>query len=232
MGVGFLLANPACSRSDQSCRYLHKGNAGWCSFLALARFLYVSTVRLSLAVSFRCSSLVPAGQAPPTAGYTVRGFFVCVYQQGFVSFGVMLLSVMSDLGGDFTSFQCQLSYHQVASSSCAFRTDMNFRIHPGWILFFPSVLDARMGGVGLSLACFFLVVRSFKISKALTFTISTHFKSFLLPDAFAGREGQTPPFKGWAHNAPALATTTLIFLQHTKFLKNFFLNSFAPANQF
>ena len=29
-----------------------------------------------------------------------------------------------------------------------------------------------MGGVGLSLVGFFLVVRSFKISKALTFTIS------------------------------------------------------------
>ena len=30
-----------------------------------------------------------------------------------------------------------------------------------------------MGGVGLSLACFFLVVCSFKIPKALTFTMST-----------------------------------------------------------
>jgi len=30
-----------------------------------------------------------------------------------------------------------------------------------------------MGGVGLSLVGFFLVVRSFKISKALTFAIST-----------------------------------------------------------
>jgi len=30
-----------------------------------------------------------------------------------------------------------------------------------------------MGGVGLSLVGFFLVVRSFKISKALTFTISS-----------------------------------------------------------
>jgi len=30
-----------------------------------------------------------------------------------------------------------------------------------------------MGGVGLSLVGFFLVVRSYKISKGLTFTIST-----------------------------------------------------------
>jgi hypothetical protein len=40
---------------------------------------------------------------------------------------------------------------------------MKFRIHPGWIRSFPSVLDAGMGGVGLSLARS-LVVRSFKIS--------------------------------------------------------------------
>ncbi len=31
-----------------------------------------------------------------------------------------------------------------------------------------------------------------------------------LSDAFAGREGQTPPFKGRAHAAPALCKTTLI----------------------
>ncbi len=30
-----------------------------------------------------------------------------------------------------------------------------------------------------------------------------------LSDAFAGRGGQTPPFKGWAHAAPALCKTTL-----------------------
>ncbi len=92
------------SRLGQPCRYLHKGNAGWCSFLALARFLHVFTVQLSSAVSFRRSSLMPAGRAPPTAGSTVRGFFVCVYQQGFVSFVIMLLSVISDFGSYFTSF--------------------------------------------------------------------------------------------------------------------------------
>jgi hypothetical protein len=58
--------------------------------------------------------------------YTLRGFFVCIYQQGFVSFGIMLLSVILDPGGYFTSFQCQQSYHPVASSSCAFCNDMNF----------------------------------------------------------------------------------------------------------
>ncbi len=31
-----------------------------------------------------------------------------------------------------------------------------------------------------------------------------------LSDAFAGREGQTPPFKGRAHAAPALCKTTLL----------------------
>jgi hypothetical protein len=31
-----------------------------------------------------------------------------------------------------------------------------------------------------------------------------------LSDAFAGREGQTPPFKGQAHAAPALCKTTLV----------------------
>ena len=146
MGAGFLLANPACSRSDQSCRYLHKGNAGWCSFLARARFLHVSTIQLSSAVSFRCSSLAPAGQASPMVGYTVRGFFVCIYQQGFVFFGIMLLSIISDPGGYFTSFQCRPAYHPVISSNCAIRTDIDFQIHLGWILFFPSVLDARTGG--------------------------------------------------------------------------------------
>ena len=33
---------------------------------------------------------------------------------------------------------------------------------------------------------------------------------FFLTDAFAGREGQTPPFEGRAHAAPALAKITLI----------------------
>jgi hypothetical protein len=32
-----------------------------------------------------------------------------------------------------------------------------------------------------------------------------------LSDAFAGREGQTPPFKGRAHAAPILCETTLLF---------------------
>jgi hypothetical protein len=31
-----------------------------------------------------------------------------------------------------------------------------------------------------------------------------------LSDAFAGRVGQTPPFKGQAHAAPALCKTTLL----------------------
>ena len=79
---------------------------------------------------FRRSSLAPAGRAPPIAGCTVRGFLVCLYQQGFVSFGVMLLSVISALGGYFTSFHCRSSYHPVASSSCAFRTDMIFSNPP------------------------------------------------------------------------------------------------------
>jgi hypothetical protein len=87
---------------------------------------FMCPLSLSSAVSFRCSSLLPAGRAPPTAVYTVRGFFVCVYQQGFVSFGIMLLSIILDPGGYFTSFQCQPSYHPVASFSCTFRTDMNF----------------------------------------------------------------------------------------------------------
>jgi hypothetical protein len=33
-----------------------------------------------------------------------------------------------------------------------------------------------------------------------------------LSDAFAGREGQTPPFEGRAHAAPALCKTTLMNL--------------------
>ncbi len=32
-----------------------------------------------------------------------------------------------------------------------------------------------------------------------------------LSDAFARREGQTPPFKGWAHAAPTLCKTTQFF---------------------
>ena len=52
ISAGFLLANPTCSQSDQSCQYLHEGNAGWCTFSALARFLHGSTVQLSSAVSF------------------------------------------------------------------------------------------------------------------------------------------------------------------------------------
>jgi hypothetical protein len=78
------------------------------------------------AVSFQRSSLAPAGQAPPMAGSTIHGFFVCIYQQGFVSFCIMLLSVILDLGGYFTSFQCRPSYYPVASSNCAFRTDLSF----------------------------------------------------------------------------------------------------------
>jgi len=131
---------PACSRTNQSCRYLHEGNAGWCSFLAHARFFHVSTVQLTSAVSFRCSSLAPAGRAPPTAGCTFRGFLVCVCQQGFISFGIMLLSVISDLGRDLTSFQCRSSYHPVASLSCAFCTDLIFSNPPGLdsVFFFQS----------------------------------------------------------------------------------------------
>ena len=44
----------------------------------------------------------------------------------------------------------------------------------------------------------------------------THFKSFLLPATFARREGQTLPFEGRVHAAPALAKNTLPFcLGHT-----------------
>ena len=140
MGAGFLLASLACSRLDQPCRYLHKGNAGWRSFSALVRFFHVSTVRLSSAVSFRHSSLAPAGRAPPMAGCTFRGFLVCIFQQGFVSFGVMLLFIISDLGQDLTSFQCRSSYHPVASSNCAFCTDLIFSNPPGLVsvFFFQS----------------------------------------------------------------------------------------------
>ena len=157
MGARFLLANPPCSRSDQSCQYLHKGNAGWGSFLAFARFLHVSTVQFSSAVSFRHSSLAPAGQAPPTTGSTIRGFFMCVYQQGLVSVGVMLLSVISDPGGDFTSFQCRSSYHPVASSHCAFCTDIKFSNPLGLDLVFFFSLGRKDGGcwsvLGLLLSC-------------------------------------------------------------------------------
>ena len=146
MGARFLLANPPCSWSDQSCRYLHEGNAGWGSFSELARFLHVSTVRFSSAVSFRRSSLAPASQAPPTTGSIVRGFFVCVYQQGLVSFGVVLLSVILDPGGDFTFFQCRSSYHPVASSRCAFCTDMNFSNPLGLDLVFPFSLGCKDRG--------------------------------------------------------------------------------------
>ena len=47
-----------------------------------------------------------------------------------------------------------------------------------------------------------------------------HFKSFLLPDAFAGREGQTPPFERRAHAAPAFAKKqkTLYSLGETPFI--------------
>jgi hypothetical protein len=33
---------------------------------------------------------------------------------------------------------------------------------------------------------------------------------YFLSDAFAGREGQTPPFEGRVHAAPALAKNTLM----------------------
>jgi hypothetical protein len=35
-----------------------------------------------------------------------------------------------------------------------------------------------------------------------------------LSDAFAGMEGQTPPFKEQAHAAPALCKTTLMFAMY------------------
>ncbi len=44
-----------------------------------------------------------------------------------------------------------------------------------------------------------------------------------LTDAFAGREGQTPPFIGQAHAAPALAKNTLL-------LNNF--SNFCPLSTF
>ena len=64
-------------------------------------------------VSFGCSSLAPACQAPTTTDSTVHSFFVGIYQQGFVSFGVMLLSAISDPGSYITSLQCRPSYHPV-----------------------------------------------------------------------------------------------------------------------
>ncbi len=39
--------------------------------------------------------------------------------------------------------------------------------------------------------------------------VAVLYESFL-SDAFAGREGQAPPFKGRAYAAPALCKTTLI----------------------
>jgi hypothetical protein len=70
----------------------------------------------------------------------------CVYQQGLVSFGVMLLSVVSDLGGYFTSFQCRSSYHPVASSHRAFRTDISFSNPPGLGSVFSFSLGHKDGG--------------------------------------------------------------------------------------
>ena len=75
------------------------------------------------AVSLGCTSLAPACRAPTTEGFAVRGFFVGIYQQGFVSFGVILLSIVSDLGSHLTSLQCQLSYHPFTSSSCTIHAD-------------------------------------------------------------------------------------------------------------
>ena len=95
--------------------------------------------------------------------FTSRGLFLSALCSSLLSQTLEAISHLSSAGRHII-----WSLHPVVPS-IPIRV---FESTPVGFCFFPSVLDARMGDVGLPLACFFLVVHSFKISKALTFTIS------------------------------------------------------------
>ena len=137
MGTGCLLEDPSCFWLHQPCWYLYKRDVRWRPFLALTRFLHLSSVWLLSAVSLGDSSLASACRAPTTTGSAFCSFSIYFFQQEFVSFDNVLISIILDFGCHFSFIQCRMPYHLFATSGCAIHFDMSsgYRIHPGWILF-------------------------------------------------------------------------------------------------
>ncbi len=106
----------------------------------------------SSTVFIGCSSHLSAYRATDMTNSAFCSFFVCFFQQVFLPPCFVFIYTVSDLDGNFSLIQSRTSYHLFITSDCAFDFDMTSVLEStqvGFYLFF--VLDARMGGVGLTL---------------------------------------------------------------------------------
>jgi hypothetical protein len=70
-------------------------------------------------------------------GSAFCSFFVYFFQQEFVSFGIVLISIILDLDRHLSFIQCRTPYHPFATSGCTISLDMSsaLQIKTSWIPF-------------------------------------------------------------------------------------------------
>jgi hypothetical protein len=76
-------------------------------------------------------------QSPNYNRFCLLQLLHLLLQQEFVSFGIVLISIILDLDRHLSFIHCRMPYHPFATSSCTIILDMNLtlRIHTRWIPF-------------------------------------------------------------------------------------------------
>ncbi len=106
----------------------------------------------NISVSIWCSSFATAYRATDATHSAFCSFFVRSFQQVFLPPCFVFISIILDPDGNFTLIQSRTSYHPFVTSVCAFNFDMTSGLESTQVGFFLFViLDAQMGGVGLTL---------------------------------------------------------------------------------